>query len=415
LADALIATKEEGGIQFSFARVGGNGEDGGMSSLAEILQAEMVRSGPMPFLRFMERALYDPVHGYYAAGRAAIGRGGDFFTSVSVGPLFGRLLAVQFAEMWERLGRPARFDIVEQGGAGGEFAGDVLQAAQAWPDFAAALCYRLVEPFPGNAARQRERLERFAGRVAWHASLDDLPRFTGVHFSNELVDAFPVHRVVFRNGAWRERYVAAGAEGPFCWEDGPLSTPGLAAFLPHLPALEGYETEVNTQACAWLEAVAERLERGYVLVADYGFARADYYLPERAGGTLTGYRAHRRCDDPLADPGEQDLTAHVDFTTLAERGRSAGLALAGYTYQHHFLAALGRRVFPDVTDPRELTPQRRKEMRAFATLMHPGLMGGCFQFLAFAKSAETSLEGFALAANPAKRLGCASAGGKGGD
>ncbi|MEI8234019.1 MAG: SAM-dependent methyltransferase [Verrucomicrobiota bacterium] len=372
-----------------------------MSSLAEILRAEIERGGPMPFRRFMERALYDPAHGYYAGGLAAIGREGDFFTSVSVGPLFGRLLAVQFEEMWERLGRPARFDLVEQGGAGGEFAGDVLQAAEAWPEFAAALCYRLVEPFPANAARQRERLAGAAGRVTWHASLEALPRFTGVHFSNELVDAFPVHRVVFRGGAWRERYVAADTQGRFCWEDGPLSSPQLLAFLPHLPALEGYETEVNLDAPAWLEAVAARLERGYILLADYGFARADYYLPERAGGTLCGYRQHRRCDDPLADPGQQDLTAHVDFTTLAERGQAAGLALAGFTDQHHFLAALGRRVFPDVTDPRELTPQRRKEMRAFAALMHPGLMGGCFQFLAFARGVAAALEGYALAANPA--------------
>lgn len=386
-----------------------------MSSLAEILHAEIALGGPVPFRRFMERALYDPIHGYYAAGRAAIGRAGDFITSVSVGPLFGRLLAVQFQEMWERLGRPARFDLVEQGGAGGEFAGDVLQAADAWPAFAAALHYRLVEPFPGNEARQRERLQPFAERVNWHASLEDLPRFTGVHFSNELVDAFPVHRVVFRAGAWRERYVAADAEGQFRWEDGPLSTPELAAFLPHLPALEGYETEVNPQACTWLGAVAERLERGYVLVADYGFARADYYLPERTGGTLTGYRQHRRCDDPLADPGEQDLTAHVDFTTLAERGHAVGLALAGFTDQHHFLAALGRLVFPDVTDPRELTPERRKEMRAFMALMHPGLMGSSFQFLALARGAETTLEGFALATNPAKRLGCSPARGEAGD
>ncbi|MDD5348905.1 MAG: SAM-dependent methyltransferase [Chthoniobacteraceae bacterium] len=379
-----------------------------MAPLAEILRAEIASGGPMPFRRFMERALYDPAHGYYAAGRAAIGREGDFFTSVSVGPLFGRLLAVQFGEMWERLGRPARFDVVEQGGAGGEFAGDVLRAAEARPEFAAALRYRLVEPFPGNAARQRERLAEFAGRVTWHASLEALPPFTGVHFSNELVDAFPVHRVVFRAGAWRERYVAAGADGRFGWEDGPLSTPGLAAYLRPLPALEGYETEVNAEAAPWLEAVAARLKRGYVLLADYGFARADYYLPERAGGTLAAYCQHRRSDDPLDDPGARDLTAHVDFTTLAEHGMAAGLALAGFTDQHHFLAALGRRVFPDVTDPRELTPLRRKEMRAFATLVHPGLMGRDFHFLAFAKGAETALDGYSLAADPAKRLGLAA-------
>jgi SAM-dependent MidA family methyltransferase len=284
----------------------------------------------------------------------------------------------------------------------------VLRAARARPDFAEALHYRLVEPFPGNAARQRERLAEFAGWVAWHASVEELPALTGVHFSNELVDAFPVHRVRFRAGEWRELYVGAGEDEGFCWQEGPLSVPELAASVAHLPGVEGYETEVNLEAAPWLRAVEKRLERGYVLLADYGYSRADYYLPDRIRGTLTAYRQHRRGDDLLAVPGEQDLTAHVDFTTLAEAGIAAGMALAGFTDQHHFLAALGRRVFPDVTDPAELTPARRKEMRAFLTLMHPGMMGRDFHFLALAKGAEPVLEGFALAANGARRLGIPS-------
>ncbi|MEI6560836.1 MAG: SAM-dependent methyltransferase [Verrucomicrobiota bacterium] len=376
-----------------------------MSALAEILLDEIARNGPIPFRRFMERALYDPAHGYYASGRAAIGRHGDFLTSVSVGPLFGRLLAVQFEEMWERLERPARFAIVEQGANTGDFAHDVLSAAQARPEFFAALHYAIVEPFAANAARQRERLTPFVGKVTWHASLEALPAFTGVHFSNELLDALPVHRVVFRNGAWREQYVAAQADSDsLCWSDGPLSTPALSAPLAHLPQIEGYATEINLEAPAWLESVARPLERGYVLVADYGHARTEYYLPERTEGTLTGYRQHRRCENPLADPGEQDLTAHVEFTTLAECAQQAGMTLAGFTDQHHFLAALGRPVFPDITDPAQLTPERSKAMRAFATLVHPTLMGRGFQFLALAKNAPAQLLGYALAADAEKAL-----------
>ena len=379
-----------------------------MSSLAEILSAEIARSGPIPFRRFMELALYEPTCGYYASGRAAIGQRGDFLTSVSVGPLFGRLLTTQFEEMWELLGRPERFKVVEQGANNGDFAHDVLRAAKSTPAFAAALHYGIVEPFPHNAARQRERLAEFAGRVTWHAALADLLPFTGVHFSNELVDALPVHRVVFRGGEWWERCVSVGDGGDFAWSDGPLSDPALAAYLPHLPLVEGYETEINLEAPAWLKAVLGRLERGYVLIADYGFSRADYYLPERTQGTLSAYRQHRRCDDALADPCEQDLTAHAEFTTLAEQAEQAGARVAGFTDQHHFLAALGRRVFPDVTDPRQLTPERQKELRAFATLMHPTLMGRGFQFLALAKGASTGLRGYELAADARKALGLGS-------
>lgn len=376
-----------------------------MSALAEILFAEIAHNGPMPFRYFMERALYDPAHGYYASGRAAIGRHGDFLTSVSVSPLFGRLLAVQFEEMWERLERPARFAIVEQGANTGDFAHDVLSAAQTRPEFFAALHYTIIEPFEINTARQQERLTSFAGKVNWHPSLETLPAFIGVHFSNELLDALPVHRVVFRNGAWREQYVAAQADSArLCWSDGPLSTPTLSAPLAHLPQIEGYASEINLEAPAWLETVARRLERGYVLVADYGHSRTEYYLPERTDGTLTGYRQHRRCEDLLADAGEQDLTAHVEFTMLAESAQQAGMTLAGFTDQHHFLAALGRELFPDITDPAQLTPKRSKTMRAFATLVHPTLMGRGFQFLALAKNAPAQLLGYALATDPQKTL-----------
>lgn len=376
-----------------------------MSAMVEILSSEIARSGPIPFRRFMELALYEPSHGYYASGHAAIGRQGDFMTSVSVGPLYGRLLASQFEEMWEKLGRPEQFDMVEQGANSGDFAHDVLSAAQNSPEFAAALHYRIVEPFPVNAERQRERLKDFSDRVTWHASLADLPPFTGVHFSNELVDALPVHALVFRNGTWRERYVAFDNSGKFIWSEGPLSDPALEAFLPQLPAVDGYETEINLEAPAWIQTVLGKLIRGYVVIADYGFSRADYYLPERMQGTLTGYRQHRRCEDVLADPGEQDLTAHAEFTMLAERAEAVGATLAGFTDQHYFLAALGRQIFPDITDPRELTPARQKEMRAFATLIHPTLMGRGFQFLALAKGAPEPLLGYELAAPARQALG----------
>jgi len=361
----------------------------------------------MPFRRFMERALYDPEHGYYAGGRAVVGRRGDFVTSVSVGPLFGRLLATQFEEMWRSLDRPVVFDVVEQGADAGDFAHDLLSAARRFPEFAAALRYKIIEPLAANLERQRARLEPFEGRVMWYDSPERLPRFTGVHFSNELVDALPVCAVVYREGGWRERCATVSGSG-FAWTDRPLTDPQALRLLEAAPRIEGYCTEVNPGAAQWIASVAARLERGYVLVADYGFARADYYLPDRSEGTLTAYRRQRRIADVLADPGEQDLTAHVDFTALAEAGLAQGLDVAGFTDQHHFLAALGRRVFPDITDPADLTPERQKDLRSFAMLMHPSMMGMGFQYLALAKSAPPALGGYELAPGGAARLGLTS-------
>ena len=353
----------------------------------------------------MELALYAPAHGYYAGGRAAIGRRGDYLTSVSTGPLFGRLLSDQFEEMWRLMGRPAEFTLLEQGANTGDFAHDVLVAAGAFPEFFQALRYRIVEPFPVNKERQRARLAEFCGGTAveWYPALAAAPGFTGVHFSNELLDAMPVHLLVYRRGEWLERYVSlAEPGGEFVWTEGPFSNQALEPFAARLPRVEGYRTEINLAAHDWLRTVNTRLERGYVLVADYGFSRNDFYHPDRREGTLCCYRSHRRSDDPLVAVGEQDITAHVEFTSLVETGMDAGLELAGFADQHRFMIALGKHAFPDATEP--LTPARQKEMRAFATLMHPALLGRGFQFLALSKTAPRGLRGFEFATDPVVAL-----------
>ena len=164
----------------------------GNHALIEHIRAEIKARGRVPFARFMQQALYHPEHGYYSAGRCAIGRRGDYFTNVSVGPLFGQLLAAQFAEIWERLGKIDKFVLVEQGAHHGEFARDVLESARKrWPDFFAALRYRIVEAFPVLQDRQLQVLAGFEDKVEWRDSVDALELFTGVHFSNELLDAEP--------------------------------------------------------------------------------------------------------------------------------------------------------------------------------------------------------------------------------
>jgi SAM-dependent MidA family methyltransferase len=375
-----------------------------MSPVAAFLQAEIARRGPIPFRDFMEAALYHPEGGYYASGRAAIGRGGDYYTSVSVGPLFGRLLARQFVEMWERLGQPADFSIVEQGAHGGEFAGDALAGLREFaPECFASAIYVIVEPSAALEQRQRGRLSEFAGKVAWSRTLSGLEPFQGVHFSNELLDAFPVHRVRWDGAQWLERHVALEGER-FVWID---TAPGTEALHTHLALLPrslsaGYETEVNLAALDWIAALATRLARGWVLLVDYGYPRAEYYRPERQAGTLSAYAQHRRVDDPLDAPGKIDLTAHIDFTAVAERALAAGLGLRGFTDQHHFMVGLSRLHF---TDTDGITPAQARELRAFKTLMHPNLLGQSFKVLCFEKAVAGPLAGFAFAREPCEALG----------
>jgi SAM-dependent MidA family methyltransferase len=351
--------------------------------VTELLHERIARDGPISFRDYMAAALYDPAHGYYGSGRAAIGRGGDFFTNVSVGPLFGQLLARQFAEMWERLGRPADFSIVEQGAHRGDFARDVLEMLRAIaPACFAATTYRIVEPVAALRTAQQAAL---GDGAKWHATLDELPPFTGVHFSNELLDAMPVHLVTWTGAEWIERHVAV-QDAAFVFVDGPLSSAALrthVATIPPVPA--GYGTEVNLEALAWVETVAARLSHGWVLAIDYGFERAEFFAPERRTGTLRAFSGHRVEPDPLARPGEVDLTAHVEFTSIIERAARAGCELSGFTDQHHFMVGLGQLHFRDDAVP------EMAGLRAYKTLMHPTMMGTSFHALCLAKGVALSL------------------------
>lgn len=362
---------------------------------------EAIRArGPVTFAWFMERALYHPAQGYYSAGRAAIGRRGDYFTSVSVGPLFGRLLAAQFAEMWERLGRPGQFTLVEQGAHDGALARDVSTAMRnEHPDCFAALRHAIIEPFPILRERQAATLRALTDKVEWHTSLAELPVFRGVHFSNELIDAFPVHLVRWSAGQWRERYVIEDAGRGLGFVDGPLSDPKLARHVAEIPGPlpEGYTTEINLAGREWIETLAAKLEAGFILTADYGWPRAEYFAPHRTGGTLTSRAGHRVLDSPFSEIGAADLTAHVEWTSLAQRALASGCALAGFTDQHHFITGL-------LAERIQVGPT---ETRALQTLLHPQHLGMRFQFLGLTKNVETAppLAGFHFARDSAAALG----------
>jgi SAM-dependent MidA family methyltransferase len=376
------------------------------SELVVTIRDEIRQRGPLSFARFMEQALYHPVHGYYGSGRCAIGRRGDYFTSVSVGPLFGKMLAGQFAEIWRALGRPNDFVVVEQGAHHGEFAADVLEALRDGnPELFARLRYRVVEPFSILRQRQQGVLRQFSGVTEWCISLEEMEPFTGVHFSNELVDAMPVHLLVAAGDPerqeWHERLVERTSCG-FTFVHQPTTDPRLRAEVGKLPPPPRgtYETEMNLAVLDWIDALAPKLIRGVVLVADYGLSRHDFYASTRRSGTLQCYAGHRALSSPLENVGESDITAHVDWTSLAERAEKRGLHLAGFTDQHHFLTGL-------LSSHARVASIGTENSRALQTLLHPEFLGTRFQFLAVTKKfpATESLGGFKFARNSRETLG----------
>jgi SAM-dependent MidA family methyltransferase len=384
----------------------------GFLPLVAFIREHLQRNGPTPFPWFMEQALYHPAYGYYTSTRTRIGRQGDYYTNVSVGHLYGQLLASQLIEMWKALGSPARFTIVEQGAEDGLLALDILSAiAEESIEAAACIRYAIVEPIPAKRLQQLARLEpAFLEKVSWLNELTELEPITGAFISNELLDAMPVHIVVYQENAWSELFVDFSGEDFFFIPVKIDSTDLLLALhkLP-VPVAAPYRTEVNLEAGRWIQAVSTRLERGFVLVIDYGFPRHEYYKPERTEGTLSCYSRHRRSYNPLERPGEIDITAHVDFTSVAEAAANASCAVAGYTDQHHFMvgAAESRLLaFEKEVEAGTVTSARAAFLGPYRALMHPGTMGMAFKFLLLTKGLDRNpkLTGFKYASDPWRSL-----------
>jgi SAM-dependent MidA family methyltransferase len=355
------------------------------TELVQFIRETIRARGPQSFAWFMQQVLYHPEHGYYSSGRCAIGRRGDYFTNVSVGPVFGQLLAVQFAEIWEHVGKIDNFIIVEQGAHHGEFARDVLEFARtSRPDFFAALRYRIIEQFPVLQDRQSETLAKFEGKIEWRESIDALELFTGLHFSNELLDAMPVHLIVSeetKTGStnWLEKFVTLNGD-EFAFVDQSIGNQKLRDHLQKLPARPAsYETEVNLTSLGWIENVSRKLARGYVIIADYGYLRDEFYAPHRSRGTLQVRAQHRLLSSPFDEIGRADITAHVEWTSIAERAEACGLQVKGFTDQHHFITGILSEL------PRDDLPGDAKTTRALQTVLHPEMLGRSFQVLALAK------------------------------
>ncbi len=347
----------------------------------------------------MAAALYDPEHGYYARETRQVGRAGDFFTSVSVGPLFGHLLARRFLREWRELGSPANWRILECGAHDGTLAADVLTAIRQLDAAAfAALEYAIAEPLPRLQAAQRTTLAAFAERVTFTADPETLAQtpLPGIVFGNELLDALPFHLVEWRSGSWHECRVGCDPAGNFIWPTASgIHDPQLAAALAPLGQNfpDGYRTEVRTNFRDFLEPLTRCISIGLMVWPDYGFARPDYYLPERHRGTLRTFSKHRAAEDPLATPGEIDITAHVDFTAVAEAAISLGARPRAFRNQGAWLTEVGREWLLSL----EGRPDPEK-VRQFQTLTHPAQLGGSFQVL------EISWQNPAAPAAPATDL-----------
>ena len=374
--------------------------------VVDAIADEIRRSGPMPFARFMDLALYHPIYGYYmrlehkpdaemsdhGLGEDRIGWAGDFLTNSDVSSVYAHAVAKQMIQMDERLGRPEPFTMVEIGAGKGTFARDFLGACRRLsPSLTDRLRYIIIERSPAMQASQQRTLvssRSEPGRITWLSRLPELGEesVVGALFSNELVDAFPVHRIGIMNRTVREVFVDH-AGGRFCEQWQPLSSPGLQDYLDRLAELgvvlpDGARADINVQAVGWMEEVARVLCRGFVVTVDYGHLAHDLYGPDRRGGTLLCYYHHMASDDPYERVGLQDMTAHVDFSMLACVGRAAGLHVTGFTNQMSFLIGLGVERLLESMQPGSAAFQ------SVVQLLRPDGMGGTFKILMQHKGVE---------------------------
>ncbi len=372
----------------------------GHAAVLAALAEAIARDGRFTFAEYMATCLYHPDGGYYLQPERRPGRGGDFLTAPEAHPFFGRTLAALVAEARDRLGNPDPFTIREYGAGTGVLAWDILNGLlDADPDALAGLRYELVEP---NPHRRAEALAALAdegfGAVVFAPDPDvPLAPVVGIAIANEVADALPVHRLIWRDGRLCECWVALAADGAgFAETEGDLS-PEMAAFDPAgylarhgIAPAEGDRFDLSPAAAAWFAEVAGGIERGYALVIDYGYEAPVLFRDHRLAGTVRAYRAHAVTDDPYAAPGEEDLTAHVDFTLLREAGERAGMTLAGFTTQGEMLAGLG---LGDLLvrlgqDPATTAADYYASQAAVLRLIDPGGMGR-FGVLAMARAAPT--------------------------
>jgi SAM-dependent MidA family methyltransferase len=346
--------------------------------------------GWIPFADYMQHVLYAPGLGYYAAGARKLGAPGDFTTAPEMTPLFGRTLATPVGAILAATGTS---EVLELGAGSGALARELLEAVH-------GTAYRILEVSDDLRDRQMQALSGFGARVEW---LDRLPdAIDGVVVMNEVLDAVPPHVVGRRNGEWYERGVAWN--GALHWDDKPLAAGPLRSIAQsRFPPDGDYESEINPAAEALVRSIAMRVRRGAIVAIDYGFPRAEYYHPQRTQGTVMGHYRHRAHADPFLWPGLSDLTAHVDFTAVAEAGVAGGLSVAAYTSMAAFLVGAGildrLAAMGDPASARYL-----REAAAVQRLLSPAEMGELFKVIVLTQKSGGIVWPYLQAADRSHRL-----------
>ena len=354
--------------------------------------ADRIRStGRITFADYMAACLYEPGLGYYTSPGRKVGTEGDFYTSITVHAAFGRVIAREITAMWRSMGCPLTFTLVEAGAGHGRLSADILDfLAEQRPDCYAAVTLVLIEKEPSLAEAQAALLSNHRDKLRWLAP-DELAdfRFSGVLYSNELLDAMPVHRVLMTPDGLQEFYVTLTEDGQFQETCGTPSTPALEAYLQHygIPLHPGQEAEVSLAGLAWYETVARCLQHGFILTIDYGWPKAELYAPQRKLGTLLCYYRHTVEDHPYQRVGEQDITTHINFSALIERGEELGMKTLWFGEQSRFLMLAGIVEEFEAIETSDLAEKEklRRRLTIKRLIMPEGGMGDTFRVLVQSK------------------------------
>jgi SAM-dependent MidA family methyltransferase len=365
-----------------------------VNRLEQKIAEKIKKEGRITFEAFMDMALYEPGLGYYASEDIEIGKAGDFYTSQNVHHIFGVMIGKQLEEMWEAMGRPPAFDAIEPGAGAALMAMDILTYLRD-REISGAFRYVIIEPRPFMQKRQKELLGDLSGKVEWVGSLEDLESSKGCILSNELLDAFPVH-VVKMEDELREVYVTL-EDHNFTEKEGTPSTAALSDYLRDfsvdLPG--GYRTEINLRIKDWLRTAGEVLSEGFLLTVDYGYPAQDYYSEERDKGTLLCYHKHNVSEELYRNIGEQDITAHVNFSSVKKWGEEIGLKTLGFCQQGIYLISLGideviKQLYADSQD-------YLFEVAKIKRLIFPGTLGETHKvMIQYRGQGEPKLRGFAM-------------------
>ena len=367
------------------------------TTLNNIISGRIRQNGRITFADFMAACLYEPGLGYYTSPGRKVGAEGDFYTSISVHAAFGRVIAREVAQMWRCMDSPPEFTLVECGAGNGRLACDIMDyLAEREQLMYSGVTIVLVEQEPSLESAQREMLSAHAARVRWltpELFAAGNFSFSGCLYSNELIDALPVHRVIMTADGLQEIYVALKNDD-FIEESGELSTPALHEYLQRINVSlhPGQQAEINLAAPEWLTPAAKTLQRGFILTIDYGFPAVELFAAHRTRGTLLCYHRHSTEENPYIRLGQQDITAHVDFTSLMACGERLGLRTEWFGEQYRFLLTAGIVEEIEEFERSDATDERKLKLRlALKKLIMPeGGMGDTFRMLIQSRDVESA-------------------------